>query len=137
MITIRVTNSTRKSVLATHSNLATTPATRRQGLIGVSQREFTPGNGLYFPECNAIHTVEMGFPIDVLFIDTFKYEIVKAVPYAAPGCHFNVLVPKEICAVLELPPGTLEITGTRVGDRIAVMSSAHAPQADLNRIGAL
>ncbi len=134
--TLRITNRTRNSVLCTHATPATTPETRSVGLIGHTQAEFQPGAGLFFPECNAIHTVQMGFPIDVLFIDTLRMQVIKKV-YAAPGCQFNTLIPAELCATLELPAGTIDATGTQVGDQLDIMSSAHASQAELNRIGAL
>jgi uncharacterized membrane protein (UPF0127 family) len=135
--TLRITNSTRGSILATQAQIATTPETRRIGLIGVTEAEFPPGTGLFFPECNAIHTLEMSMIIDVLFIDMLKSRVQKAVRAAVPDCHFNTLVPKEICAVLELPAGTLEATGTLPGDVIVILSSTHAPQDELNQLGRL
>ena len=134
MTRLRFTNLTRNSIIATHATPAVTPDTRRNGLIGLAMEEFGPGAGLFFPECNAIHTVQMSFPIDVLFIDMLHQQIVKAVPYAAPGCHFNTLIPRDLCAVLELPPGTIEISGTRAGDRISIMSSTHCSQDELNKL---
>jgi uncharacterized membrane protein (UPF0127 family) len=136
-MTLRITNTTRNSILATHATVAATPDQRRIGLIGISQREFGPGSGLYFPECAAIHTFQMSFPIDVLFIDMLHRQIVKIGPYIQPGSHFNTLIPRDIAATLELPPGTIEITGTRAGDVISVMSSVHCSQEELNWIGAL
>jgi uncharacterized membrane protein (UPF0127 family) len=136
-MTLRITNITRNSILATQAKVAATPDQRRVGLIGTSQRDFGPGSGLYFPECAAIHTFQMSFPIDVLFIDMISRRIVKMSPYLGPGCHFNALLPQDITAALELPAGTIEVTGTRVGDVISVMSSAHCSQEELNRIGAL
>ena len=137
MTTLRITNVTRNSVLATHAKIASTPTQRRNGLIGVTQYEFRPGAGLFLPECNAIHTVQMGFPLDVLFVDMLKRQVVKLGLYVGPGLHFDTLIPRELCATLELPAGTIEITGTQVGDLITLMSSAHCSQDELNQIGAL
>ena len=76
---LRILNHSKNSVLATHASVADTPISRTRGLIDHAPHEFTPGNGLLFPECNAIHTVEMKFPIDVLFIDgDHSYERVVA-----------------------------------------------------------
>jgi uncharacterized membrane protein (UPF0127 family) len=135
--TLRITNLTRSSILATHANIANTPETRRQGLIGTTAEEFPPGSGLFFPECNAIHTVEMSMSIDVLFIDMLKHRIQKAVSDAPPCCHFDCLIPKEVCSVLELPAGTILASGTTLGDVISIMSSAHASQEELRQLGML
>lgn len=138
MSTLRITNHTRNSVLATQAQIANTPEFRLRGLIGVTEADFQPGAGLYFPECNAIHTVEMSMPIDVLFIDTLTKRIKKAVSCAAIGRHFNTIyLPREICAVLELPAGVIGMTGTQPGDVVVIMSSTHCSQAELNEVGAL
>jgi len=138
MPALRITNHTRNSVLATQAQIANTPEFRLRGLIGVRESEFQPGAGLYFPECNAIHTVEMSMPIDVLFIDLLKKRIQKSVSCAEPGCHFNTIrIPKEICAVLELPAGVIGMTGTQAGDVVVIMSSTHCSQEELNQVGAI
>jgi uncharacterized membrane protein (UPF0127 family) len=135
MVTLRVTNQTRNSVLATYANIASTPGARRIGLIGAPPLQ--PGEGLLFPECNSIHTIEMGFAIDVVFVDVLTHRIKKVIQRAQPGGCFNTLVPCEVCAVLELPAGTIEKTGTEPGDVVMFLSSGHASQADLNYVGAL
>lgn len=137
MTTLRIVNATRNSVLATQAQIANTPNSRRMGLIGVSASEFQPGAALFFPECNAIHTVEMSMPIDVLFIDMIKRRVIKSVQEAPVGCHFNTLAPKEVCTVLELPAGMIQLTGTVPGDVVMIMSSGHCSQEELNRVGLL
>ena len=135
--TLRITNLTRSSILATHANIASTPESRKIGLIGVTPADFPPGCGLFFEECNAIHTVEMSMAIDVVFIDMFKHRVQKLVSDAPPTCHFDCLIPKQLCAVLELPAGIIAISGTRVGDVIVIMSSSHCSQEELNAVGRL
>jgi len=135
MVTLRITNPTRNSVLATYANIANTPNLRRMGLIGAPPPQ--PGEGLFFPECNAIHTVEMSFPIDVVFVDMLTKRVKKTVQQAQPGCHFNALIPKELCAVIELPSGTVQKTGTQPGDVVMILSSGHASQSDLNYVAGL
>jgi len=134
MITLRISNSTRNSLLATHAQIANTPESRKRGLIGTTESNFQPGTGLFFPECNAIHTVQMSMLIDVLFIDMLKNRVQKLVQDAEPGCHFNTLIPKEVCSVLELPPGLIAISGTRLGDVVTILSSSHASQEELKGI---
>jgi len=137
MTTLRITNASRDSVLATHAQIANTPDIRRNGLIGTTAREFQPGAGLFFPECSAIHTVEMSMSIDVVFIDMLKNRIQKLVQHAEPGCHFNALVPAAISSVLELPAGVIELTGSQCGDVIVIMSSGHCSGEELGRIAAM
>ena len=135
--TLRITNLTRSSILATHANIANTPEIRKHGLIGVTAPEFPPGCGLFFEECNAIHTVQMAMDIDVVFIDMFKHRVQKLVSDAPPTCHFDCLIPKQLCAVLELPAGVIAASGTRVGDVIVIMSSGHSSQEELKGISSL
>lgn len=127
--TLRIVNATRGSILATAATIAIDPQMRRQGLIGMTALEFQPGAGLFFPECNAIHTVEMSMSIDVLFFDMLKMRVQKVVEAAAPTCHFNTLIPVEVCAVLELPVGVIQASGTKPGDVIQIMSAGHEPLA--------
>lgn len=130
MSTLRITNATRGSIIATHATIANNPQTRRQGLIGMTAYEFQPGAGLFFPECNAIHTIEMSMAIDVLFIDMLMMQVRKVAIHVAPGCHVNTtLVPLQVCAVLELPDGVIQSTGTEPGDVIQIMSAGREPLA--------
>lgn len=126
--TLRITNASRGSILATHADIARDPQTRKWGLTGMTADEFQPGAGLFFPECNAIHTIEMSMAIDVVFIDMLAMRVKKC-GTAQPGCHFNALTPLEICSTLELPAGILLATGTKPGDVIQIMSSGHDPLA--------
>lgn len=135
--TLRITNQTRNSVLATAANVAKTPEARKRGLIGVMPAEFPLGSGLWFEDCNAVHTVEMSMDIDILFVDVLKRRVHKAVSDAQPGCHFNCLVPAEICAVLELPAGVIAKTWTKPGDIVVIMSSTHCSQEELDKVGKL
>ena len=131
---LRILNHSKNSVLATHASVADTPTSRKRGLLDHAPHEFTPGNGLLFPECNSVHTVEMKFPIDVLFIDMLKRRVQKAVSNAEPTCHFNTLIPAVVCSVLELPAGVIQMTGTEAGDVIGIMSAGHSSQEELQGI---
>lgn len=137
MITLRVTNETKNSILATHAQVAKEPYVRKWGLIFTNPADFQPGCGLFFPDCNAVHTVQMSMPIDVIFIDMMTARVKKIVPQAPPGCHFNVLTPIPICSVLELPAGVILQTGTEPGDVIAIMSSGHSSGDELRDIQAM
>ena len=125
--TLRILNHTKNSVLTTCAQIARTPAARLRGLIGVTESEFQPGAGLFFPECNAIHTLEMSMTIDVLFFDMLKMRVIKTVQELDPGCHVAAFIPAPLCAVLELPAGVIRASGTQPGDVVQIMSSGHEP----------
>lgn len=84
-----------------------------KGLIGRSREDFASGKGMWISPSQGIHTIGMAFPIDVAYLD-------------AGGCIvrlYHSLTPGRVAAlnwktrsVLELPAGTLEKTGTQVGD---------------------
>ncbi|PSH05331.1 MAG: hypothetical protein CXZ00_03555 [Acidobacteria bacterium] len=86
---------------------------RLVGLLG--KRFLAKGTGLYIVPSQAIHTVGMTFPIDVVFIDK-KYSVVgvrKAVrPFRLTRVFWKAL------GVLELPVGTISETKTAVGDQL-------------------
>ena len=125
--TLRIVNATRGSILSTHADIARDPETRRWGLLGMTADQFPPGAGLFFPECNAIHTLEMSMTIDVLFFDMLKMRVVKTVQELDPGCHVAAFIPAPLCAVLELPAGVIRASGTQPGDVVRIMSSGHEP----------
>jgi len=93
------------------------------GLMG--RASLAPDAGLWLPDSNGIHMMFMRFPIDAVFVDR---------PDAADGGSRRVvavrpalrtwigLVPlvRGAHGVLELPVGTIERSGTLVGDVIAL-----------------
>jgi len=54
---------------------------RARGLI--ARPAPTPGHGLHIPECNAIHTCFMSYPIDATFLDK-DGKVVKTVKNIRP-----------------------------------------------------
>jgi len=113
--TVAVLNTTKNTVLGERIGVAETSITRMVGLLG--KRRLEPGTGLLIIPSQAIHTVAMRFPIDVLFVDR-KWKVVHArpamVPYRMTGIHW-----KARC-VIELPEGTIAKTSTEVGDQLSV-----------------
>lgn len=108
----RVINLSRNNILAERVDAAESFFARCRGLLGT--RALKPSNGLWISPCRSIHTWGMRYPIDALFIDgdnrlrhaaTYRpWRVSRVVPSAR--------------GVLELAAGTLERTGTRIGDRI-------------------
>ena len=100
------------AVLASRVLTAFDSASRRTGLL---QHESLPeGTGIIIAPSNAIHTFFMRFAIDVAFV-TKDGKVVKLRAAVPPWRIAGAL---RGYAVVELPAGTFERTGTRQGDRL-------------------
>ena len=106
-----IRNLTKNTIIAGNTRNAVSFRDRLCGLIG---RQFGPElEGMIFSSCNAIHTVFMGFPIDVIFADREK-KVLKQLEFFPPFRLF--LGCRKACWTLELPAGTLRKSGTAPGD---------------------
>jgi uncharacterized protein len=114
---ILVRNETRNSVLAESADVADTSAKRQKGLLG---RDNLPvGQGLWIVPCEAVHTCNMRFAIDVLYLDRKKRvrKLRRAMmPWRLSMCLFAH-------SVLELPAGIINESGTQPGDQLQFISS--------------
>jgi uncharacterized protein len=119
---MRITNSTRGTTLATCAEIADTPEKRRTGLL--NRESFAPGEGLWIKPSASIHTFNMKFPIDVLFLDQERY-IVGIMPNMQPEESSGRFPYCKVDSVLELPAGTVEATGTREGDGLDLTIENH------------
>jgi uncharacterized membrane protein (UPF0127 family) len=108
-------NATRDSCLGEQIGVADSSLLRMRGLLG--KESLAPGCGLFIVPSQAIHTIGMAFPIDVVFVDK-KYNVVgmrEAVrPYRMTRVYWKAL------GVVELPAGTIQSTRTKVGDQLKV-----------------
>jgi uncharacterized protein len=108
-------NRTRNLPLATSLAVADTHWTRLRGLLGLSPNDFRNGYGLWIVPCHGVHTLGMGFPIDVVYLDrdrTVVHVQSKLMPWRfAP-------IRAQAATVLELPVGTVSETKTAIGDKI-------------------
>lgn len=102
------------AVLAERCKVAGTYFLRLKGLLGTAA--LAPGDGLLLTPCWAIHTVGMRYPLDVVFLDG-ENRVLKVVAGLSPGR--GVAYPPA-SKVLELPAGTVALTGTQRGDRLAI-----------------
>jgi len=94
--------------------MADTSEKRRTGLLKHERLE--RGEGLWIVPCESVHTFFMKFPIDLVYLD--KKKIVRKVRNAVPAWRVSACLTAH--SILELPAGTIEQTGTRVGDELTV-----------------
>jgi len=110
-VSFAVYNQTRGSQLADKAEEAATAMKRLKGLLG--RESMTPGEALHIAPCNSIHMFFMKFAIDVAFLDRER-KVVRAIhtikPWRATRIYFDAF------SALELPAGTLQLTGTEEGD---------------------
>lgn len=110
-------NLTRQAYLAKSLAVADTHWTRLRGLLGLRPDEFRAGAGLWIVPCHGVHTLGMGFPIDVVYLDrtlTVIHVEAELKPWRfAP-------VRRQATSVLELPCRSAAETNTTVGDKIKI-----------------
>jgi len=112
---MRAVNSHRRTDVATHLEKADTFWMRLRGLTGRSG--LNSGEGLWIIPCRGVHTHGMAFSIDVLFLDRDR-KVVGVEESLSPGRFAPIRWKAR--TVLELPPGTIRRTGTKLGDRIEI-----------------
>jgi uncharacterized protein len=115
-------NQSRASELAARLEVADGLWTRFMGLMG--RPGLDPGAGLWLTG-NGIHMMFMRFPIDAVFLgkpdpaDGGTRPVVSVHPRLKAWTGLVPLV-RGADGVLELPAGTIERSGTAVGDRVAM-----------------
>jgi uncharacterized protein len=113
-VKVRVRNDTRNTVLASAADVAGTSAERRTGLLG--RQRLDPGAGLWIRPCESVHTFFMKFAIDLVYLDG-RQQVRKVRNSMAPWRLSACLTAHS---VLELPAGSVGLTGTRPGDQLAI-----------------
>ena len=111
---LRVVNTGRNRELGTRIGLADSWLMRLRGML--ARPAPAAGEGLLLTPCRSVHMYGMRFSLDIVFLDANR-AIVAAYRSLPPGArtrwHRNAV------HVLELPAGTLEESGTVVGDMIS------------------
>jgi uncharacterized protein len=118
---LRIWNVTRKTELGASVELANHSAARRKGLLG--RDSLLAGEGLWILPCQAVHTVGMRFPIDLVYLDRdLRVRKVRSnvYPWRLSACV-------SAHSVLELAPGTIQETRTNRGDQLKISSPAAPP----------
>lgn len=104
-------NMTRGTTLAARCRVADDLLARGIGLLGRSH--LPEGEGLVITRTSTITMLLMLFAIDAVFVDT-AWRVVRVVPRLRPWVL--AVSARGADAVIELPAGTAERTGTQVGD---------------------
>jgi len=115
------TNVTRGTELAIALESADGLWAKFMGLMG--RQSLEPGAGLWLPDSNGIHMMFMRFPIDAVFLsrpDADGSRRVKSVHRGLRAWTGVVWLVRGADGVLELPVGTIDASGTAVGDRLEV-----------------
>ncbi len=108
---MRIFNETRGTVLGRKVVVADSAWSRLKGfLLRPPPRS---GEGILLTPCNAIHTWGMRFPLDVVYLDA-SGQVLKIVQNLPPWTTSGRVSKGRY--VLEVPVGTIEATGTDVGD---------------------
>jgi uncharacterized protein len=121
--TLVARNVTRGSVLAGSVEDAAGLWGKFMGLMG--RPSLPAGSALWLPESNGIHMMFMRFPIDAVFVGRPDASVGGARPVVAvrerlPAWRGLVPLVRGAHGVLELPAGTIEESGTAIGDLVAL-----------------
>ena len=121
-------NQTRQAYLATSLAVADTHWSRLRGLLGVSSGDFRNGDGLWIVPCHGVHTLGMGFAIDVIYLD-HDMHVVHVQGGLQPWRFAPVRA--KAASVLELPCHMAQGTGTAIGDKIEItlQKNGRVPEA--------
>ena len=98
--------------IADSVELALTRQQRKKGLLG--RAGITEGEAMLISPCLAVHTVGLGFSIDVAFVDK-NGVAVRLVHRLAP---WRIAGSVRAHSVIELAAGRLEACDVQVGDRL-------------------
>jgi uncharacterized membrane protein (UPF0127 family) len=109
---LRVRNQSKNTQLADRAEIADTSKKRKIGLLKHTRLE--SGEGLWITPCEAVHTIGMKFPIDVVFLDK-KRRVVK-IRSGMPRWRMSACLRAH--SVLELPSGMAAATQTVAGDQL-------------------
>jgi uncharacterized membrane protein (UPF0127 family) len=116
---MRITNTTRGTVLAVAARKALGFIARGRGLMFTSA--LADGEGLVIEPCSSIHMFFMRYPLDVLFLDRegrvlFMYKGIK--PWRVGR------VVRGARTAVELPIESIERSGTQIGDQLALSAES-------------
>ena len=109
-----VYNQTQNVPLITNGRLADTFWLRLRGLLGASPLQ--KGEGLVLAGEKSIHTLFMGFAIDVVYVDK-QFKVIRTTSNMVPYRLGPFIT--QSAYLLEIPVGTINQTSTQVGDQLS------------------
>ena len=115
-------NLDRGTILADGLETAASLWGKFMGLMG--RASLPGGDGLWLPASNGIHMMFMRFPIDAVFVSKPEPDgsrRVKSVHRGLRAWTGVVWLVRGADGVLELPVGTIDASGTAVGDRLEIV----------------
>ena len=118
---LQVVNLTRQTSLATNLEVAGSGPKRAKGLLG--RKGLGPGQGMWIVPCEAVHTIGMQFPIDLVYLD--RRHRVKKVRSSVPPWRLSACLSAH--SVIELASGAIRESRTGVGD---VLEFSPVPEPD-------
>ena len=95
-------------------------------LAGDFRGDFRNGWGLWIRPCRGVHTLAMGFPIDVVYLD--RAGKVVHLEHNLQPWRFSP-IRMQAASVLELPSHTVARTGTALGDNIEIKMKEDEPRS--------
>jgi uncharacterized membrane protein (UPF0127 family) len=114
-------NLTRGTVLADRVEVASSLLGKFMGLMG--RRHLPAGDGLFLPSSNGIHMFFMRIPIDAVFVGRTdpggSRRVLSVHRNLRPWTGLVPLV-RGADGCLELPAGTVDASGTIVGDAVRI-----------------
>ena len=113
-VAIRVENLSKRTCLGENIRVADSSLRRMVGLLGTSRLE--PQCGLLILPTQAVHTIGMKYPLDLVFAD--RNRLVVGIRKGLKPYRFSPVFWRAEC-VVELPEGVIETTRTEVGDQLS------------------
>ena len=114
MRVLRVVNTRQGRELGSRIKVADGWLSRLRGML--ARPAPLPGEGMLLSPCRSVHMFGMRFPLDVAFLDA-EGSVLARYPTLRPGARTRWH--RRAAHALELPAGTLESSGTQVGDILA------------------
>ena len=111
---MRITNRTRNTLVGSRVVEAATWWSRLRGFLG--RPEPKGGEGILLVRCAAVHTWWMSFGLDLLFLDE-RGKVLELIRSFPPWKRTRRVSGARY--VLEVPVGTIDRSGTQVGDELA------------------
>lgn len=122
----RALNHTRRAYLAPSLAVADTPWILFRDLLSLASDDFRNGGGIWIVPCHGVHTLGMGFAIDVMYL-VHALTVIHAEPKLQPWRIAPVR--RNSLSVLDLPSSTIPQTQTAVGDRVVITLAKDSTQA--------